>query len=177
MTARLRFRWGMAPLLIVSIVAVISVLIAVLTYSDIRREQSASRDGFKERAQLLTGGLNDIMANHIYLADIDSLRKLIEVVKSQPDITYVDVFAPDGRFLARSSQSEDQSDYATGSIDDDFGLIAAEKGEIAFRFDGGGLEVATPIMIGDDVIGVVQFGFSDASLSAAIHSRANRRQQ
>jgi|AP95_1055475.scaffolds.fasta_scaffold231277_2 hypothetical protein len=38
----------MAPLLIVSIVAVITVLIAVLTYSDIRREKSASRDGFKE---------------------------------------------------------------------------------------------------------------------------------
>ena len=153
---------------IVAVVTVVTVLIAVLTYSDIRREQSASRDGFKERAQLLTGGLNDIMANHIYLADIDSLRKLIEVVKSQPDITYVDVFSPDGRFLARSSQSEDQSEYATGSIDDDFGLGAAENGQTAFRFDGGGLEVATPIMIGDDPVGVIQFGFSDASLSAEI---------
>ncbi len=166
--ARSRFRWGMAPLLIVSIVAVVTVLIAVLTYSDIRREQSASREGFKERAQLLTGGLNDIMANHIYLADIDSLRKLIEVVKSQPDITYVDVFSPDGRFLARSSQSEDQSDYATGSIGDDFGLNAAKDGQTGYRFHGGGLEVATPIMIGDDPVGVIQFGFSDASLSAEI---------
>ena len=116
----------------------------------------------------MTGGLNDTMANHIYLADIDSLRKLIEVVKSQPDITYVDVFAPDGRFLAISSQSEDQSDYATGSIDDDFGLNAAANRQTAYRFEGGGLEVATPIMIGDDSVGVIQFGFSDASLSAEI---------
>ena len=155
-------------MLMVSIVTVVFALITVLTYSDIRREQSNSRENFEERAYLITSGLNDVLANYIYLSDIDSLRKTAEIVRSQPDIDYVDIFTPGGRFLVRSGQSSGQSDYATGFVEDEIGLKVARDGQTALRFDGEGLEVATPILIGDDVIGVMQLGFSGASLSAEI---------
>ena len=61
--AKLRISWGMAPILMVSIVALVSILIALLTYSDIRRERSVAHDAFRERADLLTKGLNDVLAN------------------------------------------------------------------------------------------------------------------
>ena len=158
----------MGTLLLVSMVALVSALITTLTYSDIRRERSIPHDRFKERAHLLAGGLNDVLANHIYLADVDALRDISEVFLSQPDITYVDVFTPDGRFLVRGSRSDDQSGYATGFVEGEFGLNVARDDQTALRFDGGGLEFASPILIGDDVIGVVQFGFTDASVSAEI---------
>jgi len=166
--AKLRISWGMAPILMVSIVALVSILIALLTYPDIRRERSVAHDAFRERADLLTKGLNDVLANYIYLADIDSLRKISDVIQSQPDITYVDVFAPDGRFLVRSHQSGGQSDYATGFVEDQFWLNVAQDGQKVFRFDGGGLDIASPILVGEDVIGVMRFGFSGAAVSAEI---------
>ncbi|MDE0823692.1 MAG: hypothetical protein OSB07_06960 [Dehalococcoidia bacterium] len=158
----------MTGILILSIVTVITVLIALLTYSDIRREQSLSRQGVEDRARFLAEGLNDIIVNYIYFTDIDSLRKLTAVIQSEPDISYVHVATSEGRYLVRGRELDGQTRYPTALVDDEFVLSVARSGQADFRYDGNLLEATTPILVDDDVFGVLQLGFSGDALSAEI---------
>ena len=64
----------------------------------------------------------------------------------------------------------DQADYPVGFVTDGFGLSAAQHVQTRLRFLGDRLEVASPIEVGPQVLGVVQFGFSADSLNAEIRA-------
>ena len=166
--ARFRFKSGIASILTLSMVLVIALLIVVVTLVDIRRERNLSRDSLEERGLMMARTLNDVMADSIYFSDIDQLRDVAEVVRSQPDVSFVQVYALDGRLLVSGSREVDQADYPTGFIRDEFGLSTVQSRQPRLRFKEGSLEVASPIEAGSEVLGVVQFGFSAEPLKAEI---------
>ena len=165
-----RFRWGMSAVLTISMVSVIALLITTLTVLDIRRERAIFNSELEERGLLMAETLNDVLADPVYFSDIDGVRDIVEVVRGQPDIAYVRIFRPDGRLLVDGPRLDDQADYPVGFVTDGFGLSAAQHVQTRLRFLGDRLEVASPIEVGPQVLGVVQFGFSADSLNAEIRA-------
>ena len=109
--SRFRLRWGIGTALTVGIVAVIALVIALITVLDVRRERAISRDSFEKKGRLLAVGMNDILADYIYFADIDALQDIAKkVVESESDVDYVLISDTDGRVLA-SSKGKYPSDF------------------------------------------------------------------
>ena len=160
-----RLRWGMASVLTLGMVLVITLLTVVLTVFDVRQERTIFRDELQERGRLLTAALNDILADPLYHSDVDKLRDIAQVVGSEPDITYVQIFNPQGRILVDPLAG---GTYPTGAMRDDLELSAISDGQPRMRFEGNDLEVIRPIVIGSDVLGVARFGFDGDELGSEI---------
>ena len=164
-----RFSLSLALVITLSTLLVVGVLMTLVTLVDIRAERDVTRDNLKQRGQLLARTLNDVLADAIYISDVDALRDFADVVRSQPDVEYINIFRPDGRLLVEDDiNSDGQVAYPTGTFQDDFALDAARDGETRLRFQGENLEVAGPIVAGSQVLGGVQFGFSADTLQATI---------
>ena len=135
---------------------------------DIRRERSIFREKEEQKGLFLASGLNDILANHIYLADVDALRDIGQLLADQPGITDIDhfqVFDAQGRLLADAATP----DYPVGVMSDELSRQAAQTGEVALRFDGDGLQFASPVTAGSEVIGIARYGFNTDALDAEIN--------
>ena len=143
------------------------LVVAISTVLDIRRERSIFRYKEEQKGLFLATGLNDILANYIYMADVDALSDIGQLLADQPDIIdieYFQVFDAKGRLLA----SADTNDYPVGYMQDELSQEAARTGAAVLRFNGDSLEFATPITAGSDVIGVVRYGFNTDALNAEI---------
>ena len=169
--SRLGLRWGIASILTVSIVSVIVLLTALTTVLDIRRLRATFLDSLQERGLLMATTLNDVMADPLYFQDIDRLNDIAEVVRGQPDVVYVQVFGPSGRLLVGPFEHE----YATGFIGDGLGLAAIQSRGTLLEFKDGVLDVASPVEVGQEVIGGVQLGFDGAPVEAEIQALTLRR--
>ena len=166
-----RFRWGFASILTMSMVAIIVVLMALVTFVDIGRERGNSRDDQEEQGSLMIGGLDDILANYLYLGDVDALRNIAaRVVHSQPDIEYVQILGPSGGLLAASTDEIGHGDYPSSLVAEQFGVGETQSGRTATRFVGDRLEMARPISLGTDFLGVIQVGFNSDALGSEIKS-------
>jgi len=170
MLTKLRPRWGIATILTIGFVSVITLVMVVDVALDIRRERAASQANLEERGRLLATGLNDVLANYIYFSDVDALRDLAELVRSQPDVEYMRVLNREGRFLVTGPRDDGQNDYATGFASDQFVLQVLQEGQTSLRFIDDALEVASPITAGREVLGVVEFGFNADALRAEIRA-------
>ena len=166
--APLRFRWGIATLLTLVTLLGIGVLIILITVLDIRRERAISRDSLEQRGRSVASTLGEVMSGPLYYTDVDALRDIAQLVRGQSDITFVRVFSPDGRVLAEETRLDNDSDYPTGTVDDEFALQTIRSMKTRLRFAGDALEVVSPIEVGPEVIGVVQFGMDSAQLDAEI---------
>ena len=167
MPLEFRFRYGVAPLLTVSMVTVIVALIAILTALDIRRERAIFHDELEERGALMASTLDDVMAGPLYYTDIDRLRDIAEFMRGH--VAHIMVFGPDGRLLVEGPRGDAQADYPpTGHVNDQFALSTLQDLRTKFRFEGDSLEVASPIAVGSQALGVVQFGFDADALNAEI---------
>ena len=154
----------MASVLTLSILLVIAMLITMITALDIRRERSVHRDGLKERSLLLASGMNDLVANPFYFSDISSLEQIAGAVESHPDISYVRMIGPNGRLLVpHLGYDQVASDAAYA-----FGLKAFHSREPLLSFEGDSLAVASPVRVGDETVGVVQFGFEPHAVRSQI---------
>ena len=171
--AKFRPRVGISAVLILSMVSVIALLIALITVMDVRRLRVISREGLEQQGLLLASALNDVLADPLYFADVDTLRDVAELLGSHPDITYLQMFTLDGRVLVSPDQHElgpDEHKYPVSAISDEFGLVAIQAMEPTTRFTGNGLEVASPITIGTQVIGGIQFGLDAGTVEAEIRA-------
>ena len=161
---KFELRWSITSFLTLSMVLVVTILIALSTILDIRRARGIFREEHREKGLLLARGLNDILANDLYFADVDALRDTAALLGSQPDITYIQILTPEGRPVAGS----DKEQYPLASVDSEFGPGAGQVTETRLQFNGDALEVSSPIQIGSETIGVVQFGFSAGPVEAEI---------
>lgn len=151
-----RFRWGIAPILTLSMVGVIVLLMTLVTLVDIRRERGIFRDEQEERGTLLVRGTSDILADYFYFADVDALRDIsARIVQSEPDVEYVQMLDPNGSLLAASSKEGGGQDYPTVFAAEPLGIVEARSGQTTHKFDGDRLEVANPISAGREVVGVL----------------------
>ena len=166
--ARLRFRWGIATLLTLVTLVGIGLLITVITVLDIRRERAVSSDSLEQRGRSIASTLGDVMSGPLYYTDIDALRDIAQVIRGQSDITFVRVLSPDGRLLVEGPRLADESDYPTGFVDDEFVLGTIRSKQTSLRFIGDSLQIISPIEVGPEVIGAVQFGLDSGPLDAEI---------
>ena len=96
------------------------MIVAISTMVDIRRERSYFREKEDQKGLFLATGLDDILANYIYVADVDALGDIGKLLADQPDvidIAYSQVFEAQGRLLA----STDSHDYPVGPGYDELG--------------------------------------------------------
>jgi len=103
---------------------------------------------------------------NLFLLDLALILSL--VILSEPDISYVHAATSEGRYSVRGRELDGQTRYPTALVDDEFVLSVARSGQADFRYDGNLLEATTPILVDDDVFGVLQLGFSGDALSAEI---------
>ena len=166
--AKPKLGWGITSILTLSMLSIIALLMTVTTVLEIRRERAIFHRGLEERAHWLARTLNEVLADPLYHSDVDGLGDIADIIVTQPDVTFMRVITPDGRMLAESRHDGSQSDHSTEFATDDFGLRAAQDMTATLRFRGSALEVATPIEIEGEVIGVVELGFSSATLDDEI---------
>lgn len=81
------------------IALIITLLVAVDTVLDVQRERQAFWDNLRERSTLLSETLNKVLRDPLYFVDVDQVGDITELVVSQPEIIYVNVYTPDGRLL------------------------------------------------------------------------------
>ncbi len=161
---------GITSILTMSMLSVIALLMTATTVLEIRRERAVFHRGLEERAHWLARTLNEVLADPLYHSDVDSLRDIADIIVIQPDVTSMRVIAPDGRMLAESRHDRSQSDHSTGFVTGDLGLSAVQDMTSTLRFEGSALEVATPIEIEGEVIGIVELSFSSAKLDDQIRA-------
>lgn len=152
-------------------VTIVALLMITTTVLDIRRARSIFREELESRGLLLANTLNDVLANPLFFRDIDELHDVADVVKSQPDIRYVRILAPDGRLLVDT----DQDGYPVERSPEIFGVEVIEEMRTLLSLDGDILEVTSPIEAGPHVIGIVRFGFATDAVDAEIRAITTRR--
>ena len=161
--ARFRFRWGIGSALTLGIMAVIALVIVLITVLDIRRERAISRDSFEEKGLLLAMGMNDILADYIYFADVDALHDVAaKVVENDSDVDYVLISDTQGRVLGSS-----EGKYPAGFLGDVSRSTTVDMPP-TFAFDRDSLQATSPVAAGGEAIGVFQFGFNSKVLDDEI---------
>ena len=161
---RVRIRWGIAAVLTLSMVAVITLLMAVITVLDIRRERDFSRQRLEERGLLLEGALNEVVAHYIQRGGLDAFVGVVETVSQQPDVDYIQVLGVDGSVLLDSRSPGDM----LSTVPSPFAQEAVEEGETRLRFRGDDLEVASPVSEGGGVVGGVRLSLNSLALKEEI---------
>ncbi len=169
------FRWSIASVLTLGMVSIITLVMALTTVLDIRRQRAIFQDELEQRGLLMSNTLTNIMADALYYSDVDKLRDLAEVVRSLENVTHVTVFGADGRLLAVRSRVDDQEDYPIGFVNDEFFLNAVRTGQPTTRFTADTFEVTSPIIVGREVIGGVQLIFDLHAVEANIEALTRQR--
>ena len=144
----------------------IGLLMSATTVLDIRRTRSVLQEELEQQGLEMVETHNDMLANLLYFSDVDKLREVTEVVESQPNVLYVQVFERDGRLLVDTRQGP----YAQGSVEDDVDLRAVHAGRSVAEPNGQVVKVAGPMMVGPDVIGGIRLDLSGASVEAAVRA-------
>jgi len=157
-------------MLTVSMTVVISILMSLVTVLDIRRERDLIRDSLVQRGRLLAEGLNDALANQLYYTQIDSVRDIAELVRSEPEVQFVRVFGPDGMLLVSGVREDKEFDHSTGYVDAALATSPLQSQQIRVTTKGDEVELTSPIIIGDTTIGFLQLGFNSEILRAEIRS-------
>ena len=151
-------------MLTLSMVALVVLLMTSVTVLDISRARGIYREERETLVLLIASTLNDTLADPLYFVNMYQIQAISQTVASQPDILYVLVYTPDGRVLVDTRVEQ----YAVGTVGDGIGLQAVQSGQAARRYDDASLVVASPVKIGRNVIGGVQFAFDGQSLNAEI---------
>jgi len=136
MLTKLRPRWGIATILTIGLVSVITLVMVVDVAWDIRHERAAAQARLGERGHLLASSLNDVLASYIYLSDLDALRNLAEVVRSDHGVEYMRIFDREGRVLVTAPWEDGQTNYATVFASDQPALQLLQEGQNSLRFKG-----------------------------------------
>ena len=141
-----------------------TLLIALITALDIRRERNIFYADLEKRGTQLTETLHDVLADRLYFSDVDALRDVTQYLGQQLDITYIKIFDSQGRVLAAS----EERDYPTGITGDELVLNALRGGHQGAQFAIDRLEVISPLTAGAETLGAIQFGFDSDPLDDEI---------
>ena len=158
-------RWPIAWILTLGMAGVILAVIAVTTVLDIRQERNFSRQDLEAQGRLLADTLNDALADPLYFLDVDKVQDITAAMEmSQDGLAYIQVFRPDGSLLTDTlTQNEPRGSLAAGFV-----KSVAQTQEPVLEFHGEDLEVTRPINVGTQLVGIVHFDLSTASLHARL---------
>ena len=157
--------WPIALMLTVGMAGVILLVITVSTLLEIREQRDLFRQELEAQGRLLANTLDDALANALYFLDVDKVDDVTDAVQMSLDgLTYIRVFRPDGSLLTDTpAQNEPLSSLASGFVNS-----VLETKERVLDFRGDHLEVTSPVMAGNQILGIVNFDLSKASLDARL---------
>ncbi|MEZ4570219.1 MAG: hypothetical protein R2849_07810 [Thermomicrobiales bacterium] len=148
-------RWRIAPILTVTMILLTVSFIVTTTLLDISRARRIYREELRTRGWNLAGQMNDLLADPLYLSNVEDVEKVATLVASQTDIEYVRVFTTDGVILTDTSLSGFQS---LGAEAPALGMRALGEERGIEESNGDLIEIAQPVTIGGQPIGGVQIG-------------------
>lgn len=154
------FRLSVAGVLTISMTLIVALLMAFTTYLDIRRERAIFHQELQERGLLLASTLDSLLSDYIYSQDITALDEIAAIFSSQPGIEYFEIYTPDGRLLVASFSAEAPAP-AAGPLPP-----PTDTGRPTFHYQGDLLNITSAVTAGSEVVALVRFGFSMASLSS-----------
>jgi signal transduction histidine kinase len=163
--AWLPLHWRIAPILTVTMIVLTVAFITTTTLLDISRSRRIYWDELHSRGDSLSAQMNDLLADPLYLSNVEDIEKTATLIASQPDIEYVRVFTPDGVVLADTSI--DGFRYL-GTEASPLGVRALEEGRLVEENDDSVLRVARPVTIEEQTIGGVEIGLRSDVLERQI---------
>ncbi len=156
---------GIAALTVGVTILVVAVAVTAVTVLDVRHEHAVASDSLANRGHTLVRELNEILAEYAYMGDVDSLKDVAAtMVKSDPIITRVRVFWPDGRLITDSSGPK----YPTENIGGDVDLTAVQGLKTVYSLTGDHASITGPIVIGNQAAAGIQIRFDTGPLNAEI---------
>lgn len=149
------------------LVAGVALVVGVITWLDLRQAKSEFFAATELRGVVLAGSIADIIADPLYLGDVDEIRDVAEIARQQEDLEILQVVAADGRLLV--------DPMGVGTTQEDHILTSLrEQRQVVLR-DGPSLHVVEPIMVGAQVLGAVHVMYGDDSLGEFISELTRRR--
>ena len=168
---RRRFRWGIAALLTLGMVAVIISLVAVTTALEIQRRRAALYQELEHRGQLLASTLAETLADPLYYFDVDALSDITEMLQGEYGASEIHVFDAQGRLLAGSSEAELDHRH----VGEPFVADTLKSRLVQSRWRPGTFQVAGPVVAGREAIGVFEFELDTSKVAAEIQAMTRRR--
>lgn len=141
--------------------------ITTTTLLDIARARGIYQDELRSRGRSLAAQMSDLLADPLYLANVEDIRKFAVLVASQPDVEYVRVFSPQGMVLSDSAVE------GFRSLGNEAGPLAARalaENRQVEEMNGDLLEIARPVTISGQVVGGVQIGLRSDVLDRQIRA-------
>ena len=173
----MRMRYGLQAKFAAAMVVVLLVVLAVVGLMWQRQramQQEVSglgRDSMHElvferlrrRGESIVAQLAESLTNPMYYSDLDAIGVISRNILRQPDVSYVLVFDPQGRIV--HDGSGDIPAYGQPMSDPfAFEVIAARAPHTQVSEQV--VDIASPIMVGDQRLGGVRVGYSLSSMRA-----------
>ena len=162
--SKFRPGWGIVPILTMGMVSVIVLVVITFTAVEVGRERVAARNQLEQRGLQLAVTMNKVMFDSLHSRDIDQLGALGQAFASQSDISSVQVFSPDGLSLV-DTVSEGRATEPLGSP---WPLDALQTRQVVLQDTQGRLELVSPIISGEELIGGVLVRFDTSGVQAAV---------
>lgn len=119
-------------------------------------EQQSMEQAMGE-AQMLIAMLADALVNEVYYYDMQHIAELVTAVDSLPNVSYVLVFDSEGKIL---HDGQERIPSFGQPMTDPFGETAANAEETVHQWSSDTLDIAAPLMLGNERIGGVRLGVS-----------------
>src|SRR5687768_9431461 len=173
----MRFRYGLQARFVAAMAVVLLVVLAVVglmwqrqramqqEVSGLGRESMHALvfERMRRRGESMVAQLAESLTNPMYYSDLDAIGVISRNILRQPDVSYVLEFDPQGRIV--HDGSGDIPAYGQPMNDPfAFEVIAARAPHTQTSEQV--VDIASPIMIGDQRLGGVRVGYSLASMRA-----------
>ena len=152
-------------------IVVVALIMGAITMLDVRRERAASLEELREQGLVMAGTLTDVLADALHSGDTRELNALVRAVGAQTDVLYVRVFAPDDRLIVNMEPGA----QGQGGGDGGSGLVAVDGRQSVLLQEGNRIDVAEPIVMGDNFLGSIELGLSNIGSDPDITALVVRR--
>ena len=170
---RLGLQARFLALMALALVAVVALMALMLHRQDRMQNEvevvsrdalrGAVGDGLRRRGEGTVSQLTESLTNPLYYFDLDTIGEITAVALRQPGTRYVIVFDDDGNIVHDGS---DEIPSYGKRMDDALAYEAIAAAGLHTQVTDELMDVASPIMIGEERIGGVRVGFDLASVRA-----------
>ena len=146
--------WPLVYRLVIMTLFISTISVSVTTLLTIQREQRSFRDELQTEAVVLLDVTSRVIANSLYLLDIDEMNVVMESLKSEI-IQAGYVYDAQGRILVDAEVNESAIQFDS----DPFGLQLAKTDSFIFEWRADRLVAGKPVIVGTQRLGAVSFEF------------------
>ncbi len=160
-----------ATALALVLVVGVTVVVAAVTWFDIRQAKAEFFAATELRGVVLAGSIAEIVADPIYQGDVDKIRDVASIARQQEDLEQLQVVAEDGRLLVDPMGSGPP----VGNSDDPLVLSSLQSRNRTVERDGTTIHVVEPVQAGAQLLGAVHLTYGDDSLGEFVSELTQRR--